>query len=80
MTIFFSVIAGPLCVVIEYSFVILSRFYEGSSSRGLLGEDSYSMVLRTASTQAVATLRMTKPFLVIASKAWQSAFGLPLEG
>jgi predicted permease len=66
------VIASLLCVVIEYSFVILSRFCEGSSSRGLPGEDSYSMVLRTASTQAVAVLRMTQHFLVAASEARQS--------
>jgi hypothetical protein len=38
----------------------------------LPGEDSYSMVLRTASTQAVAALRMTHHYSVIASEAWQS--------
>jgi hypothetical protein len=40
--------------------VILSRFCEGSANREVQGEDSYSMVLRTASTQAVAALRITK--------------------
>jgi hypothetical protein len=38
---------------------------EGSAGRETPGEDSYSMVLRTASTQAVATLRMTKIRTVI---------------
>jgi hypothetical protein len=37
----------------------------------LPGEDSYSMVLRTASTQAVAALRMTNHSPVIASEARQ---------